>query len=580
MNVCLSILTVFFTLPLFANSVSISAGQDQFLQKMPDALASYMGFPSRYGDNLASACFQFNTYSSPLIACNPKNPKQIVAVMNQDPYSSIDESGSFPQFFRMQHLEVAISASQDAGVTWKSSNIPLHVSLGGTVSDGVEVSSISWSPNGDKVVITGHFSDMRSGINNRASPESGIWYAESSDAGLTWKEAVLSNQPSDANPLTATIAEGTPTCAFDPVLLHHAYIAWDRPQYVTTAASGVPVQMYGNLYFSRSTDLAESFSNPVQMYDIKQDLGKNGQCVGVSLCATQDGTNSQNLVASFMRYYPTNGTSFDKTYETTTTDRVVVTSSDHGVSWDETATKVASFIYAQEYNPDLTKLKGLQFPPLDGSERSHMVQSPKTGRLYLVFQAGSLHATSRRTALEHPEIVLSRSKDFGKKWSKLCTVSKTYDAVKASKQDPLSSTAYQAFNCNIAWLEPNLVGIIYYDHRNYREPGVAATDVWVAIYKECSDDDGGSTGVGLDFVKEIRLTDQSFDANQIQSGGYISGGFGPNLGITAGDTGFFSAYSQVGAITSVESQCVQQDGENYCANVDTSERLTARFQKV
>ena len=35
---------------------------------------------------------------------------------------------------------------------------------------------------------------------------------------------------------------------------------------------------------------------------------------------------------------------------------------------------------------------------------------------------------------------------------------------------------------------------------------------WLAVYKETDNPKGGSTGVGLDFVGEIRLTPQSFNA--------------------------------------------------------------------
>ena len=61
--------------------------------------------------------------------------------------------------------------------------------------------------------------------------------------------------------------------------------------------------------------------------------------------------------------------------------------------------------------------------------------------------------------------------------------------------------------------------VSYYDFRNWTGmPGENVhttplqTDAWLAVYRETDDPRGGSTGVGLDFVEEIRLTPQSFNA--------------------------------------------------------------------
>lgn len=37
-------------------------------------------------------------------------------------------------------------------------------------------------------------------------------------------------------------------------------------------------------------------------------------------------------------------------------------------------------------------------------------------------------------------------------------------------------------------------------------------DAWLAIYQEVKDPRGGSTGIGLDFVEEIRLSEESYIA--------------------------------------------------------------------
>lgn len=61
--------------------------------------------------------------------------------------------------------------------------------------------------------------------------------------------------------------------------------------------------------------------------------------------------------------------------------------------------------------------------------------------------------------------------------------------------------------------------VAYYDFRNWTGfigedllTTPLQTDAWMDVYRETEDPNGGSTGVGLDFVGEIRLTPESFNA--------------------------------------------------------------------
>src|SRR5262249_40173598 len=58
------------------------------------------------------------------------------------------------------------------------------------------------------------------------------------------------------------------------------------------------------------------------------------------------------------------------------------------------------------------------------------------------------------------------------------------------------------------------LGIMYSDFRNdeMQECGKTLTDTWLAIYKETEFSHGGDTGVGLEFHKEVRLSQESYIA--------------------------------------------------------------------
>lgn len=554
--------------------VSISPANDPFIESfgtVEKSLPALMYYPTEAPATAPSAVFQLNTTTSPLVAAHPTNPNIVVSAMNQDPCNNIDAStANQMQFFRGHYQEVAICQSSDKGATNITATVPLHVALGGKISDGNYVSALKFSKSGKALFMAGRFADMRPNIQGREKPLSGIWVCKSSDNGKTFSNQVISTQASDCAMGFLGIADGLCDLAVNPTDDAKAAIAWDRPQY-QTAFDGSILPLSGALFFSATTDSGSSWSAPRQLYDITQDIKTGGRCAGVSLMST----SNNRLVASCMRYFPV-PVSKVKKMTTSTTDRVVISSDDTGQKWDKKATKVASFVYAQEYNPSLAHATKFQFPALDGSEMSHMAYSPKTNRLYLLWQAGSLKASKVLDAAMHPEIVLSISEDQGKSWSKPITVSKTYEALRASKVDPFTTSAYQAFNGNIAYLAPDLIGIIYYDHRNFQpSSGFSATDAWLAVYRE------GSKGAALEFVTEYRLTEKSFDENQIQTGDYLFAGIGTSLGLDASQGTFYTAYAQVGQIVpSLPNVCQINGSDSFCAYVDESQRLTCFLKPI
>jgi hypothetical protein len=434
--------------------------------------------------------------------------------------------------------------------------------------------------------MAGRFSDVQ----NSTDPNnfSGIWVTRSTDYGRSWTGltpsetngyTIVSVQDSDAFTTFVGTADGTPDLTFDPNQQSNIYMAWDRPVY--SVVSGYPntIPTAGNIFFSRSNNNGASWSSPVKIYDIKNDIPSGGQCTGVSMATAVKGSKTKNLLSSFMRYYSNSGqATFDKTVATTTTDRVVIRSSDEGAYWKKHAQVVSKFVYAQSYNPTAAAPSRPVFPAPDGSELAHMVVNPSSGRVYLMWQAGSLAISNPTLAAQHPEIVVSVSKDSGVHWSDPVKVSRT--STKLLTSNP---PAYQAFNGNIVILPNDMIGVVYYDFRNFRSgSAVASTDCWLAVYKETDHD--SDDHVGLEFVSETRITNPSFDFNIAtkNSVNNIMNGIGNVVGVAGAGSSVFAAYAitNPGQDSTTNISTVTVPSLPTVASVDTNHRLSVEFQSV
>ena len=115
--------------------------------------------------------------------------------------------------------------------------------------------------------------------------------------------------------------------------------------------------------------------------------------------------------------------------------------------------------------------------------------SPKTGRVYVVYQAGNpaLGMGSEDIAGHHPLIQANVSDDAGNTWSQPATLSTTPTNIPEYSQ--------QAFNANVVVLDNGYLGLIYVDFRNNKsgpnQPnGPVIANIWLDIYKGCEDRQG------------------------------------------------------------------------------------------
>ena len=558
----------------------ISPTTDTFIQTDHEEIPCLVGIKVDAPD-FGEGNIQFNTYYSPYLAVNPNNSRMLVAAMNQDwlAVTTLDKTT------RPREQEVTIAYSTTGGNTWSTLNIPLHICLNGTLSNGQSVSALRYSPLGGTtgtVFIAGRFSNLQNEVdpNNWA----GIWTMRSIDGGASWiNQRIVSVQASDAYTDFTGTTDGTPDLAINPDSLNNVYAAWDRPTYASFADFPNTIPLTGNVFFSSSNNATTTWSNPTQIYDITKDIYWNGLCSGVSLIAATDGTSGTVLVSSFMRSYRKPGVQiFDKSVATTLFDRVVIRSLDGGATWQEHATIVSPFPYAQSHSPTGLAATLLNLPPSDGADKSHMVQNPHSGKLYLTWQSGSFHIDDPIVAQFHPQIVVSVSDDQGESWSPPVIVSRTPEHLRTENPQ-----AYQAFDGNVVILGEDLVGFLYYDYRNYEiDSDIASTDAWLAVYRETSSSHSGSTHIGLDFVTELRVTGSSFNSD-IATNNSVDGlvqGIGNTVGVASSGNSAFLAYAVTNegqdSSENITEEEVFVDPNTYLATVDVNERLSVQFQQV
>ncbi len=516
-------------------------------------------WPTGYGESPgANVISQLNTFNSAAIAINPTKPSNIVVLQTRD--SFIDLSA----IFTPRGGDSFVSFTNNGGLDWSLSSPQNSSCVGGTLAQTTAPSQfpISFSSNGT-VYIAGFASQTRPVTN----PLGFIYVQSSTDGGATWSTPTVVDAPgvmseSYINCVGNSATDCTNTCFLDspsgsvyadPVTPTTVHISWSRVFFPST--------FYGSIWYAQSQNSGADFSAiPAQrIYDISFDQGfinssyynSNfptgtcflGECYGGTLLSvptsgkSKSAKSGQTLLNAFIRLYPRiksyteglpvsvdgcpiNGSptiAFDNTGNTTVADHAVIVSTDNGQTWTSTAYTLPQYVLALTHDPRTTGAS-LIFVA-DGTLNTPFVVSPTTGRLYVCWQGNNTCVSSDPTVNQfYPLISLSRSTDTGQTWSNAVTVSQT-PCIPTSicNNNP---EICQAFNPNMVFLPNGMLGIVYNDFRNYKgsptNPIVpVSTDTWIALFTETSSETGGTTGIGLQFVGEIRLTEEtgSFDAS-------------------------------------------------------------------
>ena len=274
----------------------------------------------------------------------------------------------------------------------------------------------------------------------------------------------------------------------------------------------LPSTFYGNSFYVRSEDFGKTWSKPLQIYDMTKDpvwLAKHadhnfsplgGQTITDGLLIIDKNV----ILIPIERLYPKIGSpAYDQSPATSFTDRAVIRSTDNGKTWSQIAGAAPQTVQAFAHDP--TGAFEFSIIVNDGVTNTQLAYSPYTGRVYMSYQAGNTKLKpDPLVAQGYPLIALNASSDLGLTWTPHVKINRTPTDIRPGAQ--------QAFDPNIIYTADGYLAVVYYDFRNWTGGKVnLQTDAWMAIYRETFEPDGGSTGIGLDFVKEIRLTPTSFN---------------------------------------------------------------------
>lgn len=440
----------------------------------------------------------------PTIAVNPKSHKHIVAAWQQD---RISNGGA---------LNAGIAYSKNGGKTWHKSKVPFQICKCG-INQRSGDEWLSYAADGSRLYLCA--SVLNATKETGTQNQFGIVVSISKDDGATWSEPryLFSSMEFISDPTQQFANSDKSSITADPNDAKRAIAVW--------ATFNPSSSFHGNAQGSYTTDGGKSWSAVQQIYDPFPDLTQKGLSNGIQ----NDNQASNNVVVILPKkskekrringdwlnftvrvYARPNATDSQYTNDTfplqyTLTDIAVVRSKDQGRTWKPEATVVVpAFVnnrvftggYTYDASGNITGGVGnlmrndQTVPSYNGN--------PENGFLYVAYQSNGF----RSDQLQQIGIVTSR--DGGHTWSRAAQANRT----------PSQAANPQAFAPFVAVTEDGRVGVLYFDFRNddKSDPSKTKMDAWLAIYQEVRNPQGGSTGIGLEFVKEIRLSEKSYIA--------------------------------------------------------------------
>lgn len=525
--------------------------------------------PAQIPTGATGGVLNINNYTSGNIVSNPDHKRRLLTSIG---YGSL----SFTDYFGFSLGFATIAHSDDRGVNWEYSYIPLTPCLGEHISQTGGGASLAYDHKGERVFAVGTFDDTNL-FEGEQYLRRGIWVSSSKNDGQTWADAkVLATLPAlnEYDSAGVTFIGGGNSVATD---LEHHGIA-----YIANAIAEFPTTFYGSIAFIRTQDHFNEWSQLRVIYDMATDpawlaqytnpnLDRQG---GQSLAPTlldipNPGSGDPILLATFLRIYPTaDATTYTQNIDNpgdSLTDIALIRSFDHGKNWEQVATVVAPFNLGLSHDPTQPVVNGILVN--DSSLNNFSAYSKSTGRVYVAFQAATIAPSEEDPVPESDEILITVSNNQGTSWSPTVKINRTPTSIIPG--------ASQVFNPNIAVLDNGYLGVIYYDYRNFTAGPVIPTDAWLAIYKETTSPTGGSTGIGLDFVQEIRLTATSFDAAIGYASLVNAAAGGP--GIVKNSDNFRFTFNQTGTnnlpTTVVDGVTVDSNNRfnDFVGNVDVDE---------
>ena len=420
-----------------------------------------------------------NSESEPHLAVNPANPANMIAGWHQDRWST----GA------AQSLGAAYTL--DGGATWTQVRIPFTRCSGatsGSVGDYERASDpwISFSSTG-----IAHYMAL---VENTATSDGAMLTARSIDGGVTWSAPVAIARHKSQDQTLASLFHDKNTITADPFDPNLVYATW------TLFRSG-----FSSVLFSRSSDGGQTWSPAIPIATMGN--GGSAERTVFRQAAQIVVLPNRTLVNGFYRRI------FDSSTGTARFEQAVLRSTDQGKHWSRLDTPVASFASVTAIDPELG------VPVRDAQELPILAVNPSTGQLYMTWQDGNANNDPRPR--DRPGVVVARSNDGGLTWSAPVRVNQGTGA------------NVQAFLPSVTVSADGTVGVLFYDFRNdVLGDAQLSTDVWLSLFD-----------ADLNYIKDYRLTRQSFDMRQMVitgDRGYFPGDY---VGLSSMSTTFVAAFT-------------------------------------
>lgn len=483
-------------------------------------------YPGGTPDYLSQIYLSANVYSANNIRFNPCNDAIMISAIGQN--SILDFTGIFGSPTLGTNT---LAISRNRGSTWKYiAPVEQIIPLGGDISQIIN-SSLGpglynvYDKNGRLYATGWGFFDMVANPPN-AVPQSGFLFSTSDDNGEHWKNPriwLASNINTWWFPGSIGIGPREFLITPDPA---NPEIIHSETMFFTS-----PFLEWGNLFYSKSTDGGKNFPPFRQVYSMIDDPVWRAKYFdptvtdptyyvygGFSLISSLPTKYDDNLLLLPIARLNLKG--FPVSFNIPM-DQAVVRSFDNGETFEREAgatelSVLPGYLHDPAFDEPIngTVINGVFTFPFfrdTAGQGSSALVSSVTGRIYLTYEAINTAISNFDTFNTINYILLSSSSDKGAKFSKSVQINKTPTDIQIGAQ--------QAFAHGAAMTADGYYVVAYYDFRNWSgSPGEDVlttplqTDAWLDVYRETKDPHGGSTGVGLDYVGEIRLTPESFNA--------------------------------------------------------------------
>jgi hypothetical protein len=477
-----------------------------------------------------------NSETETHLSVNPADPNNLIAAYHQDRWSNGRAN------------EIGISYTFDGGASWKQTVVPLVDCLGGRfdrlsdpwldhASDGSAFLHALW---------TGRDGEQSQG---------GMLVTKSVDGGVTWSDPIIqvdfnyaAVQAVNPDARNGSKLHDKNTLTVDPNDGNYIYAVWDRIGILDKGAAPT--------IFTRSTDGGGSWAPVKNIYNVNQDNPYDATGDMTQTFANQIVVLPQSAGGTLVNVM--NRSFVDKDGDQIS-DYAAIFSDNKGKTWSNKSVVIhrlpdnTPLFHITDNNPNdsgATKIR-LRVHGLI----QDVAVNRNNGYLYIVYPEEK--ATG-------DEIWLQTSRDGGLTWSQPARINATH-----------AGPNLDAFLPMVHVNDENQVGVLYYDFRSdVLDDAPLSADTFLAVFEETDSDTGGSTGIGLNFNEEVRLTDNSFDVRRAPiAGGYFLGDYS---GLQAMGTKFYAAF-----VTTTNDPILPViSSEDGSTRVDESNRNDVFFRAV